>query len=358
MICAFFGRHRWRIVVLGLLVVGCSGCSGCSGDQEQKADPGNLVPRFKPAAVDIPIAIGGSFRGFQLSATVNTDWEVTVVSGAGYGRLGISMPVLIFKTKDCSFAFVPEYNPALSLELGKYQSVKWSLKEGFAREIGAKFPSLKGKVVFEVSTEFPKTAFTSPSALSVLTFEKDRLNFTPLGDLSSKKSGLQPPLLPADGPKGGLVSFSDLLSKRSLRALPPHVFRFGNSSLLMPQKGYTWLDGTTVVRDENSLDLVVKWSPGQASLIPPHIHASATEGFWEPDAGYQWADGLQQPFSRSQLLLGSVVWTPGLASPNHANVIASATEGQWQPAVGFVWLTDDPKDLRVRSQFKAFAPGR
>src|SRR5262249_3735694 len=161
-------------------------------------------------------------RGFQLSATVNTDWEVTVVAGAGYGRLGVSMPVLIFKAKDCTFAFVPEYDPALSLELGKYQSVKWSLKEGFTRELGAKFPSLKGKVVLEGSTEFPKSISPSPSALSALTFKKDRLSFPPLGDLS-KMPGPQPPPLPAGGPKGGLVSTSDLLTSQNLRLLPPHV---------------------------------------------------------------------------------------------------------------------------------------
>jgi hypothetical protein len=293
------------------------------------------------------MGFGITYRGFQISATVNADWTVTIEAGVGNGQAGISMPVLIISGKDFSFAFVPDFNPALKVALGKYQSLKWSPKDGFGREIGAEFPLIKGKVIFNVSADLPKAVATSPATTSTLMFEKDGLKVTPWTSPAPSQPALSQ-TQPWEWPRGPLFDLGTIKPVQSNRPLSPHVFRFA-TAMLMPDKGYTWLDGSTTFRTEGA-SLEVKWSPGQASVIPAHVHASTAEGFWEPDAGYQWDDGSRQRLSTLQSLFRSAVWTPGLPCPDHANVISSRTEGQWQPAPGFTWLTDDVNDLRVCPQ--------
>jgi hypothetical protein len=309
---------------------------------------GNVTARSAPDHTAIPqIALGGTYqyRCLQFGATVTPDLKVTITAGVAVGLVGVTWDVIVFSGKDCSFVFVPDFNPQLSLELGKYRTLEWTAADGFGQDVGVKFPMLKGRVVYDFKMEVPKSAAASPSGTGQLAFEKGMYTFTPGLNQSTR---FPPRTLLGQTPSNPeIFTFTGVLPQHlDTRPPPPHTFRFGAAGCWLPQMGYTWLDGTVGMRQ--CTDLAVRWNPGQPNSFPPHTHTSTIEGFWEPDLGYQWLDGSSGPCSTDTLFERTVRWTPGLPDPNHPHVIASVEEGRWVPAPGYIWATEQITDLSVR----------
>ncbi len=303
-------------------------------------------------------SLGGTIDGLRFGVSVDSEWTITLETGAGRGKLGAGVPVIRLATKDFSWVFMPdeEFNPTVSLALTKHRAIKWSPKDGFGRDVGLELSTLKGKMFFGVSTDSSNLT-KLPVALGRLTFEKDCLTFMP-GNTLPSSSGLSPSarkfltldegewqvmslsqsggLLPNEAPSRLLGTTPEPLPPEP----PPHVNRSPLLNAWYPETGYTWLDGTTGFRFFPKPDLKTQWKPGLASPLSPHIHTSTTESVWEPDPGYAW-DTLVTGGS------GTVKWTHGLTHPYYPNVIASPVEGRWMPLAGYRWATDDMTDLNV-----------
>ena len=372
-LAAVFGYYKWKK----------------RADDGDKPTKTKSTSRLVSGSNGAPLfSLGGTIDGFLFSVSVDSEWTITLETGAGLGKLGTAVPVIRFATKDFSCVFMPEeeFNPTASLALTKHRAIKWSGKDGFGRDVGLELSTLKGKLIFGVSTDSSNLT-KLPVALGQLTFGKDSLTFIP-GNTLPSSSGLSSSarkFVTLDKGEWKVKSLSqsgELLPNEALSRLlgttpeplppepPPHVIRSRFLNAWYPETGYTWLDGTTGFRFFSNPDLKAQWKPGLASLLSPHIHTSTTEGVWEPDPGYNW-DTLVTGWS------GTVKWTPGLTHPYYyqrpeirletrrflgrrpeflavcrvvdyyPNVIASPVEGQWMPAAGYRWATDDITDLKV-----------
>jgi hypothetical protein len=259
------------------------------------------------------------------------------------------MPILKFSLDGSTFVFLPDNNLELSLELNKFRGMKWSAKDGFGQELGTKFTTMKGRLVYDFKTELPKNAGLTPSGTGTLSFKNGEWAFTSTESGTPKTPTLTPGTSSLSGSSLSLLPLSGgpLRARTSSLLPPPHVHRLLGGTLWVPNKGYTWLDGTTEFRaDEKTL--AVRWCPGQPSLLPAHVRAATKEGYWEPDPGYQWENG-KDSLPTLEALVKSVQWAPGRQHPHEKGLVASSTEGKWLPAAGYVWATDDPANLSVRT---------
>jgi hypothetical protein len=330
-----------------------------SPDDNDKPTKINSGPRLVPSSNSAPLfSLGGTVDGFRFGVSVDQEWTIVLEMGVGFGKLGAAVPVVRLATKDFSCVFLPdeEFNPTLSLALTEHKALTWSPGKSFGTEYGLEFSTLKGKMIFGVSTE-PSNLTKLPVALGQLTFGKDSLTFIP-GNTLPSSSGLSPSarnfftLNKGEWKVKSLSQSGELLPNEALSRLlrttpeplpaeaPPHVIRSPFMDVWYPETGYTWLDGTTGFRYLSNPDLKPQWKLGLASPLSPHIHTSATEGVWEPAPGYNW-DTLVTGW------LGTVKWTPGLTHPYYPNAIAAPIEGQFMPAAGYRWATDDITNLNV-----------
>jgi hypothetical protein len=306
--------------VVGLLIVGV--CLYFAWNKKHNPPPPlkpldpellNPLPTPRTLLPNVPVpafGFGGNYRGLLFGATFEpNDLVIKIVAGAGIGAVGISMPVIVLSIKEWSVIFVPEFDATLSVKIGKYQGLSYSFANGLGREFGTEFPALKGQLIFSASVGVPTSPGLSPAGSGMLRFQQDRWTFTP-SRLTSSSLGTDS-LLRVD---------SLLAAPKTPILLPSHVTWIAALSGYLPDKGYTWMDGSIGSRQT---DLEVQWNPGQVSFFPPHISASVAEGSWEPDPGYTWSDGTQRPLSTIDSASRFVAWTPGIASSRLPNIVAS-----------------------------------
>jgi hypothetical protein len=332
-----------------------AGCPGCPRPPAPTSAPTAASPTPAPrlAAAEYaapPIGFGGTYRGLRFGATVTADLVVTVEAGVALGPAGVSMPILKFSLDGGTFAFLPDYSPELSLELGKYHGVKWTAADGFGREVFTKLPAFKGRLVYDFKAEMPKRAGLTPTGVGTLSHAGGEWTFTPAATAApAAPAATTPPVLGGPSRLGQLGRPLGSSSRRLVQS-PPHTHRLLNSDLWVPDKGYAWTDGTAGFRGGEA-DRTARWCPGQPSVLPAHVRAATREGFWEPDPGYKWDGGGRDARPLADVPAQGVVWDAGGPHPHRPGLVAAAGEGRWAPAAGFTWATDDPTDLAVRRAY-------
>ncbi|MBP3956297.1 hypothetical protein J8F10_13485 [Gemmata sp. G18] len=328
----------------GAVAIGAVALAGCGAKSEPTPAPPPM-PSFstfaqppQQSAVRFPTTgFGATIRNVKVGFTFNDEWEVTFEAGFGHGAFGVTMPIFKFSGKDGSVVFIPDLSGTeLSAEIGN-RTLKWSRTDGFGRELSAKLPVMKGRLVYDAKVELPKSLGKLPAESGSLKLEAGRVTFTPLGakppDPAKPNSLFGQPRLP------GSAAF---------RLVQPHVRQLLGTGPWMPDKGYCWSDGTSGFRPAETIDLTVRWNPGEQSLIPGHVRAAKKEGHWEPDPGYVWPSGSQEPLPEASAMASTVQWKAGLPWPNTPGIVSSDTEGKLRPAPGYTWATDQVGDLSVR----------